>query len=58
MNNNESIANKYNYQNFSNEAIIQFLIEKCKEEMLYNTQNAYNDLDDEYKKAKFADYNG
>ena len=25
--------------------------------MLYNTQNAYNDLDDEYKKAKFADYN-
>ena len=57
LNNNESIANKYNYQNFSNEAIIQFLVEKCKEEMLYNTQIAYNDLDDEYKKAKFADYN-
>ena len=57
LNNNESIANKYNYQNFSTEAIIQFLVEKHKEEMLYNTEIAYDNLDETYKNAKFSDYN-
>ena len=53
---NENGKNKYQYQNYSDEYIAKMLIERYKEEILYNPQIVFNDLDREYRKKRFNSY--
>jgi len=45
--------NRYDYKNISDEEYVYDLLDKYKEEILYNTKLAYNHLDEEYKNARF-----
>ena len=46
--------NVYDYQNITDETYCVDLISKYKEEILYNTELAYEHLDNEYKTKKFT----
>ena len=46
--------NVYDYQNITDETYCVDLISKYKEEILYNTELAYEHLDNEYKNKKFT----
>lgn len=48
--------NQYDYQNITDETYSEDLINKYKEEILYNQQLAYEHLDDEYKNKKFGSF--
>lgn len=46
--------NKYLFKAVSDEAYAIDMFNKCKEELLYNPKQIYNDLDEDYKNAKFS----
>lgn len=53
---NKNDNNVYNYEIISDETYCIDLINKYKEEILYNQQLAYEHLDDEYKTKKFVSF--
>ena len=46
-------ANKYSFKNISDEDYILDVFEKLKNELLYNPEEAYNNLNEEYRQKKF-----
>lgn len=46
-------ANKYSFKNISDEDYILDVFGKLRNELLYNPEEAYNDLNEEYRQKKF-----
>ena len=44
------------YRNISDQTYIQDLLEKYQNEVLYDQETAYNNLDQEYRNARFGSY--
>ena len=51
---NTNKNNKYLFKAVSDEAYAIDMFNKCKEELLYNPKQIYNDLNEDYKNAKFS----
>ena len=49
-------TNIYDYKNISDQTYIQDLLEKYQSEVLYDQETAYNNLDEEYRNARFGSY--
>ena len=52
----ENDTNIYDYRNISDQTYIQDLLEKYQNEVLYDQETAYNNLDQEYRNARFGSY--
>ena len=51
----ENPYNKYSYKDITDEEYIKELLEKYREEALFNLELAYNNLEEEYRQKRFND---
>ncbi len=53
---NKNLYNQYNYKYIDDIQMVDDLLKKYKNAILYNRQEAYNLLDEEYRKNRFGNY--